>query len=68
MANFASSTHALRAGFLIGTLVKAGITVELQYDEQNNYIDEFVVVMKPEEFDIPMRVRLKVLPPGSTDD
>lgn len=63
MANFTSDAHALRMGYLLGTLTKSGIHVELVYDDDDNYIDEFVVVLQVVEYDPPTRIRLKVLPP-----
>lgn len=69
--NFVSDTHALRAGFLFGLLLKSGITFEPQFDDENNYTDELVIVLPPlSEYEIPIRVRIKVLPPpeGEVDD
>ena len=62
--HFASDQHALRQGLLMGLMMKAGISIEPQFDDESNYIDELVVILPVvSEYEIPIRVRIKVLPP-----
>ena len=58
---WASDDHALRAGFLIGALLKSGIDAYPNVDDEGNYTN--VIVVKLDEADPEMLVKITVLPP-----
>jgi len=59
---WASDDHALRAGFLIGALIHAGIDAYPNVDDEGNYTN--VIVVKLDEADPEMMVKISVLPPA----
>lgn len=61
--HFVDQTHALRAGFLLGTLMKAGVHVRPEMDDEGNYMPTIVIELPPlDELSPPVEVWVKVLP------
>ena len=58
---WASDDHALKAGFLLGGLMQAGVNAFPIVDDDGNYTN--VIVVKLDEADPEMLVKIKVLPP-----
>ena len=62
MGYFLDDQHALRTGFLLGTLMKAGIEVSPDVDGDGNYTDELTVRLPDDDGLPPVTIRIKVLP------
>ena len=61
MENFDGFDHALKAGMVIGALMKAGIMAYPDVDDEGNYLD--TISMRIDMGDPqPVDVRIKVLP------
>ena len=58
---FASDSHSLQAGMFYGLLMKAGIRAFVEVDDDNNYMNEVVVYLDPDDADL--KVKITVLPP-----
>ena len=65
MGNFADEQHALVAGVLWGTLVKAGIRAVPELDDEDNYLP-ILVIRLPEGPGVDQEVRVLVLADDST--
>jgi hypothetical protein len=64
---FESDDHALKTGFLIGQLLKAGIKCNMVRDDAGNY-KPLIEIVIPEEGEIePVRITVKVLGHGAED-
>jgi hypothetical protein len=59
-ANFASDSHALRAGLVIGLLLANGIKASLGVDDAGNYMN--VITLSFELDGEPIEVDIAVLP------
>jgi len=61
--HFADDDHAMRAGFLIGTLMKAGVHIIPDTDEEGNYMPTMAIQIPPfAEWLKPIEIWVKVLP------
>lgn len=61
--NFQDDTHALRTGMLMGMLLKAGITVVPETDDEGNYTDRLIITL---DASLPMfatHITVVTLPP-----
>ncbi len=54
-------THALRAGFVFGALMKAGLQAEPEVDDEGNFTSILKLTLTP--IDKEITIRLRVLPP-----
>lgn len=61
MANFQDDDHALRTGMLIGALMKAGIQVIVEIDDEQNYTNNLTIVFPGDRFVDEFAVHVKVL-------
>lgn len=62
LGHFADETHALRTGLLIGTLMKAGIHIRPETDDDGNYLSRIAIELPPlEELAPPVEIWIKVL-------
>lgn len=61
MANFQDDDHAFRTGMLIGALMKAGIQVIVEIDDEQNYTNRLTVVLPGDRFVDEISVHVKVL-------
>jgi hypothetical protein len=60
---FASDDHALLTGFVIGAMMKAGITVRPETDENGNFLPKLTIQLPAlEELGAPIDVCIRVLP------
>jgi hypothetical protein len=62
MANFQDDDHALRAGMLIGGLMKAGIQAIPEIDGEGNYTPNITVLFPGDRFVDEVSVHIQVLP------
>jgi len=53
--------HALHEGFLVGSLMQAGLNVTIETDSEGNYTDIVTVRLPDEEGLPPVVIRIKVL-------
>lgn len=65
---FQDEDHALRMGFLIGTLMKAGVDFNIARDSQGNYKPFIEVVIREEGEIEPIRVTVQVMPGPESDE
>lgn len=56
--NFESDSHALRTGMLLGELMKLGVTVAPDVDDDDDYTDVIMLA-----FPSGLEVAIRVLPP-----
>jgi hypothetical protein len=60
---FADDDHAMKYGFLIGTMMKAGVHVVPDTDEEGSYMTTMAIQLPPfAEYLKPIEVWVKVLP------
>lgn len=55
--NFADDNHALSAGYLLGVLIRSGVTAWPEVDDDNDYTPVMVIEVDDEQF-----VKVLVLP------
>lgn len=64
MGHFNDDLHALRTGFLLGTLMRAGIDCNPHTDDEGNYLPVVTIRLPEAVAGIPpIEVNIQVLPP-----
>jgi hypothetical protein len=62
MSNFQDDDHALRTGMFLGSLMKAGIMVIPEIDDEQNYTPDITVVFPGDRNVDEFSVHVRVLP------